>query len=595
MQPSNNSSEPLANSRQPFHALGNSPYSQYDVRNNSMTELNPADRLDSWKEIASFLRRDVRTVQRWEKKEALPVHRHQHDKLGSVYAYRNELNDWFTTRQQSGAASEPSRQSDKIKLAVLPFGVLGEEQKADYFSDGLTEEMITEVTRLQPEQLAVVAHNTALQYSATSASLQQMRHDLGVDYALQGKVRRAGNRVRITVQLSEIQDQTQLWAETYERDITDVLGVQAEIAQAIAAEIHVALNLTESARLADLQKGKRRLNADAYDAYLRARYHLHEMMPASIQKSVAEFARAIELDHTYAAAYSGLAIASALLAIVPFDVSPPRETMPRAEEAARKALTLDESLAEAHAALALVQHHFHWDWVAAEASYRRAIELSPDYSAAHLWYSWLLLAINRREDAFNEIDTTTRIVEETDPRRLVAVHATRAQALYFGREYDRAVAECKKAQQLEPGHAMLHYILGRCYMRQNKQDDAITELKAASGAPGDFPLADAALGLAYAVAGKIDEAQKVGARFRGVMASRYIPPTYFGMLYAGMGDRDRAMIWLNKACAERADGLTWLAVEPMMDDIRSDERFQEVLEKISLDKIINLPAEPRTS
>jgi TolB-like protein len=560
-----------------------------------MTDLNLADRLDSWKEIASFLRRDVRTVQRWEKKEALPVHRHQHDKLGSVYAYRKELNEWFTTRQQSGAASELPRQSDKIKLAVLPFGVLGEDRQDDYFTDGLTEEMITQVTRLQPEQLAVIAHNSVLQYNSSSKSLQQMRHDLGVDYTLQGKVRRAGNRVRITAQLSEIQDQTQLWAETYERDLSDVLGVQAEIAQAIAAEIHVVLNLKESTRLADLQRGKQRVNAEAYDAYLRGRYHLHEMMPASIEKSVTEFARAIELDASYAPAYSGMAIASALLAIVPFDVAPPRDTMPRAEEAARKALTLDESLAEAHAALALVQHHFHWNWAEAEASYKRAIELSPDYSAAHLWYSWLLLAVNRREDAYKEIDITTRIVQETDPRRLVAVHATRAQALYFGREYERAVAECKKAQQLEPDHAMLHYILGRSYMRLDKQDDAIAQLKAASSGPGDFPLADAALGLAYAVAGRLDEAQKIGARFRDIIARRYIPPTYFGMLYAGMGDRDRAMVWLTKACAERADGLTWLAVEPMMDDIRADERFQEILEKLGLDKITQLPAKPQPS
>jgi TolB-like protein len=432
-----------------------------------MADMNPAHRLDSWKEIASFLRRDVRTVQRWEKKEALPVHRHQHDKLGSVYAYPEELNEWFTNRQHSGITAE-TRQSDKIKLAVLPFGVLGEEHQDNYFTDGLTEEMITQVARLQPEQLAVIAHNSVLQYDSSSKSLQQMRHDLGVDYTLQGKVRRAGNRVRITAQLSEIQDQTQLWAETYERDISDVLGVQAETAQAIAVEIHVALNLSESTRLADLQKGKQRVNAEAYDAYLRGRYHLHEMMPASIEKSVTEFARAVELDATYASAYSGLAIASALLAIVPFDVAPPHDTMPRAEEAARKALALE-------------------------------------------------------------------------------------------------------------------------------QDDAIAQLKAASGAPGDFPLADAALGLAYAVAGLLDEAQKIGARFRDIIARRYIPPTYFGMLYAGIGDRDRAMVWLNKACAERADGLTWLAVEPMMDDIRSDERFQELLEKLGLDKITQLPAEPQPS
>src|SRR6266700_1128454 len=202
----------------------------------SMTTSHPADRLDSWKEIAAYLRRDVRTVQRWEKKEGLPVYRHQHDKLGSIYAYRAELTDWFNTRQQSGPGVPAVRQngpSDKIKLAVLPFGNLSGEREDDYFSDGLTEEMITQITRLQPSELAVIARSTALHFDASRKSLEKMKQELGVDYVLEGRVRRAGNRVRITAQLSEIQDQTQLWAETYERDLSDVLSVRADIAQAI--------------------------------------------------------------------------------------------------------------------------------------------------------------------------------------------------------------------------------------------------------------------------------------------------------------------------------------------------------------------------
>ena len=240
-----------------------------------MTTGNPVEKLDSWKEIASFLRRDVRTVQRWEKKEGLPVYRHQHEKLGSVYSYRPELTAWFTGRQQSGVAAESlsSRSADKIKLAVLPFGHLGDDRdgEASYFTDGLTEEMITQVTRLQPEQLAVIARNTALNYDSSRKSLEQMKADLGIDYVLEGRVRRAGNRVRITAQLCEIQDQTQLWAETYERDISDMLSVQAEIAQAIAGEIHLALKLPERARLDALKKGAR-IQPEAYDAYLKARY-----------------------------------------------------------------------------------------------------------------------------------------------------------------------------------------------------------------------------------------------------------------------------------------------------------------------------------
>src|SRR6185312_215028 len=313
----------------------------------TMTNGNPADRLDSWKEIASFLRRDVRTVQRWEKKEGLPVYRHQHEKLGSVYAYRQELTQWFTGRQQSGAVTESAAgaSADKIKLAVLPFGHLGGngEPEDAYFTDGLTDEMSTQVTRLQPEQLAVIARNTALNYDSSQKSLEQMRSDLGVDYVLEGRVRRAGNRVRISAQLSEIQDQTQLWAETYERDISDVLSVQAEIAEAIAKEIHLALKLSESTRLADLQKSRGRLHPEAYDAYLKARYELHKMQPAAINKSVEDFERAIQLDPNFAPAHAGLASAYALLAIAPFDLLPPRQAMPRAETAALKALGLDNS------------------------------------------------------------------------------------------------------------------------------------------------------------------------------------------------------------------------------------------------------------
>jgi TolB-like protein/Tfp pilus assembly protein PilF len=545
-----------------------------------MNFSNPADRLDSWKEIAAYLRRDVRTVQRWEKKEGLPVHRHQHDKLGSIYAFRPELTEWFNSRQQSG----PPAVVGKIKLAVLSFENLGGKSEDEYFSDGLTEEMTTEITRLQPDALAVIARSTAEHYESTRSSLEKMKRDLGVDYVLEGKVRRSGDRVRITARLSEIEDQTQLWAETYERDLSDVLGAQAEIAQAVASEINLALNLTQSKRLSGLKGGQMRVKPEAYDAYLRARYHLHAMTPAEMRQSMEEFRRAVELDSGYAQAHAGLATALALLAIAPFDLLPPREAMPRAEAAARKSVELDEELAEAHAALALVYHHYHWKWKEAEAEYRRAIELNPNYADAHLWYSWLLLALNRRNEALEEIEKTMGIVQETDPHRLVAVHATRAQAYYFGREFERAIDECEKALQLDPSHFMLHYILGRAYRRLGQGTKAITQLKAAQKSASELPLVDAVLGLAYAVSGRKEQTQQVIDAFKAVAGKRYIPPTYFGILYAGMGDKDKCLEWLEKAYQERADLLTWLNVEPMMDDVRSDPRFRDLIKRIGLIK-----------
>jgi TolB-like protein len=551
-----------------------------------MTSGNPADRLDSWKEIASYLRRDVRTVQRWEKKEGLPVYRHLHDKLGSIYAYRNELTEWFNTRQQSGSAvatgSRNEGPAEKIKLAVLPFDNLSGAKEDDYFSDGLTEEMITQITRLQASELAVIARTTAQHYDASSKSLDQMKKEMGVGYVLEGKVRRGGKRVRITAQLIQLKDQTQLWAETYERDLSDVLSVQADIAQAIAREINLALNLSQSTRLSDLQKGHGQVQPAAYDAYLKARYNLHQMTPGAISKSIEDFERAIQLDEKYAPAYAGLASAYALLAIAPFDLLPPREAMPKAEKAARKSLELDSSFAEAHTALALVNHHYHWKWEEAAAGYEMAIELNPDHADTHLWYSWLLLALGRRDAAFDEIEQTMSIVQETDPHRLVAVHTTRAAAYYFGREYQRAVDECEKAKQLDPEYFMLHFIAGRAYMRLNEHARAIAHLKQARKETGEMPLMDAALGLAYAVSGKKAETMKLAEAFKAAAKKRYIPPTYFGMLFAGLGDKDKAMMWLEKAYDDRADGLTWLNVEPMLDEVRSDPRFQDLIRRIGL-------------
>jgi len=541
-----------------------------------------ADRLDSWKEIASFLRRDVRTVQRWEKKEGIPVYRHLHDKLGSIYAYRNELTDWFKARQQSGAGSVAGQngEADKVKLAVLPFGNLSEAKEDAYFSDGLTEEMITQITRLKAPALAVIARTTAEHYNPSSKSLEQMKKDLGVGYVLEGKVRRGGDRVRITAQLIQMKDQTQLWAETYERDLSDMLSVQGDIAEAIARQINLALNLSDQAPVA--LPVKRQVQPAAYEYYLKARYNLHQMTPLAISKSIKDFEEATAADWHYAPAYAGMASAYALLAIAPFDFLPPREAMPAAEKAARRALEIDSACAEAHTAMALVNHHYHWKWKAAEQSYERAIELNPDHADTHLWYSWLLLALGRQDEAFDEIEQTMSIVQETDPHRMVAVHTTRAAAYYFGREYERAVEECERAEQLDPEYFMQHFIAGRAHMRLNNYAKAIAHLKASRTGTGEFPLMDAALGLAYAVSGKKGLTAKMAEQFKAAAKKRYIPPTYFGMLFAGLGDRETALEWLEKSFEERADGLTWLGVEPMLDEMRNDPKFQDLVRRIGL-------------
>src|SRR5437763_1853261 len=555
------------------------------MSSNLPAPAHSADRLDSWKEIASYLRRDVRTVQRWEKKEGLPIHRHQHDKLGSVYSSKAELDSWLNTRQPvNESTSRPGGANDKIKLAVLPLGNLTADPEQDYFSDGLTEEMITQITRLQPERLAVIALSTAMNYKASNKPLEQIKTELGVDYILQGRVRRAADRVRITAQLVEVEDQTQLWAETYERDLRDILSVQADIAQAIAREIHVLISRSEQTRLSAMEAGKRKINPLAYENYLKGRFHLHGLIAPPIQKSIQYFESAIQQEPSYAPAHAGLATAYGLLAIAPVDLLPPHQAMPRAEAAAKRSLERDDSLAEAHIALALVRHHYHWDWKSAETSYCRAIELNPDDASAHLWYSWMLLALARHDEAVQQIERTMEIVQATDPHRLVGVHSTRAAAYYFNREYDRAAQECLKALELDPNYFMLHYILARSYARMGRNTEALTHLKPKGVALGEVPLMDAALGLAYAVGGQKSHTKKIVEAFTSHAANRYIPATYFGMLYAGLGDTEQALAWLAKDYEARADGLPWIHVVPTLDAIKAEPRFQDLVKRIGLVK-----------
>jgi len=537
-----------------------------------------SDRLDSWKEIAAYLRKDVRTVQRWEKNEGLPVYRHQHDKLGSVYASRVELDTWFNKRLQ---LPEPKIAKSKIRLAVLPFANLSHDPAQDYLSDGLTEEMIAELTRLQSPELAVIARSSVMQYRS-GHSIEQLRQTLRIDYVVEGSVRHAAGRVRITAQVVNLRDQTQLWARTYERDLHDVLALQAEIAQTITDAIHNLIGHPEARPIRDKQRKPHTVDPAAYDSYLKARYHLHGMSAETISRSIEHFERAIQHDPRFASAYAGLASACALLAMVPFDLLPPRQAMSKAERAAQRSLELDETNAEAHVALALVRHHYQWDWAGAESSYKKAIELNPSYASAHLWFSWLLLAVDRRKDAWNEIDRALAVVQDTDPHRLVAVQATRAAAHYFARDYQRAAEECERALELNPDYFMLHYILGRAYARLGRHAKAIGQLKLQTAQIGRIPLMDAGAGLALAVTGRKEEARKIIAALKAAAQKRYVPATYFGMLYAGLGEKSEALNWLEKAYEERADGLTWLNVDPMLDDLRPDPRFQELVKRIGL-------------
>ena len=553
-----------------------------------------SDYLDSWKEIAGYLKREVRTLQRWEKEENLPVHRHQHETLGSVFAYKSELDAWCRQRQlrpqpeaipprdirgaESRRLPRPRTESWKIRLLVLPFGNLSGDPGQEYFSDGLTEEMITHLGRLEPQRLGVIGRTTAMHYKGSSKRIDQIGDELGVDYMLEGSVRRDADRVRITAQLVRANDQTHLWAETYDRDVRDVLALQYDVAQRIAREIRLALPPGEQARLV----ASRQVNPEAYEAYLKGRSQWYERTTQALGKSIQYFQQAIQKEPNYALAYAGLADAYGLLAILPWDGLSPREAMPKAKAAALKALEIDDTLAEAYSSLAMILHRYEWDWEGAEQNYRRAIHLNPNNARPHLWYSWLLLAAGRSEEALLELKEAEEVTKRIDPLGLVDIRATLANSMYLGQQYDRAIDACLTAYELNPNYFLLHYVLGRSYAQKRMYAQSIRVLEGAVGSCTGNLLLVATLGNTYALSGHKAKALKVLEELKELRKQRYIPGIYFAAICAGLRDKDQAFVWLEKCYEERSDGLTYLKVERLFDPLRSDPRFADLLRRMNL-------------
>src|SRR3989475_8860445 len=323
----------------------------------------------------------------------------------------------------------PASAAARVMLVVLPFENLPGEPQEEYLSDGLTEEMITQLGRLHPERLGVIARTSAMQYKNTDKRTDQIGSELGVAYVLEGSLRRAGDRVRISAQLIQVRDQTHLWAESYERDLRDILALQSDVAQAIARQIELKLTPQQQARLA---RG-RPIDPRAYELYSKGRYFWNKRSEEGYRRAIQYFQQAIARDSEYAPAYAGLADAYALLGSMPNVELPRSEAMPRARTAAIKALALDVGLAEAHTSLAFVQLHFDMGVPAAERECTRALQLNPGYPTAHHWYAFWLLAHGRAEEALQEV----RAAQRLDPLSLI-INTDVGAMLYYGRRHDEA-------------------------------------------------------------------------------------------------------------------------------------------------------------
>ncbi len=571
------------------------------------SEVSPRgeDRLDSWKEIASYLKRGVRTVRRWEKEEGLPVHRHQHQRLGSVYAYKSEVDAWWDARRVGlergeteipallrsrkrvwalvGAAAvaalaylilagRPPPQKDKLRLmlAVLPLQNLSGDPEQDYFSDGMTEDLITELGRLNPGRLGVIARSSAMSYRGTRKRPDQIARELDVDYILEGSVRRVGSRVRVAAQLIRPSDQSHLWAESYDREAEDVLRVQAEVARAVAAEIQFQL----SGKHSPVAPAEPEVTAEAHEAYLRGRYLADRRTGASVLEARRWFERAIAAFPDYARAYVGLADTH-ILAITYAD-APTDESIRSAREAISKALELNERLPDAHAWLGVILTEHDWNWPAAEARYRRAIELDPNFAYAHKLYAEFLTYMGRFEEAMEEARVSMRL----DPRSVVT-HSMLGIALYTARRYDEAIPVLREALSLDPAHPLPYLPLGLAYSQRGEYDRALAALEEARALSPESSEVLGQLAYVHGKAGDVEKSHELLEELKGRSRKQYVSPFYFAVAHTGVGERDRAIDWLEKGYEGRIWLMCVVKTEPLFDPLRGDARFQALLRRMN--------------
>jgi len=570
-----------------------------------------AERLDSWKEIAAYLKRDERTVRRWES-EGLPVHRHMHKKQASIYAHKAEIDVWWNTGRQRLEPAEPIPASKPFRLwlltglagagvlalvafsaiglrerflgrrdgtppvihslAVLPLENLSHDPEQEYFADGMTEALTTELAQIS--SLKVISHTSAVQYKGTKKSLPQIAQELSVDAVVEGAVQRSGDKVEITVQLIQAPSDRHLWARSYERGLRDILALQREVAHAIADEIKAKLTPPEKVRLASA----RPVNSEAYQDYLEGHFLLWRQGEGDVRKGIAYFNRAIQKDPNYALAYAGIAECYIALGQPWAGALSPKETLPRAKAAASKALAIDESLGEAHSALAHVIELYDWDWQGAEKEYRRALELNPNDVMARFWFGEFLQVMGRNEEGFAQMRQAIAL----DPLNPNPVAELGAQ-FYTARQYDQARLAFQKVFELEPDNAWAHYGLGWVYSERRMYPEAIAEfVKSVNLSNRNDEGSLASLGKVLGDSGRKQEARKILKELKERSKHRYVSPYLIGLVQLGLGERNQAIASLEQGYTNRDQWMMYLKVEPGWDDLRLDPRFKDLLRRVGL-------------
>jgi serine/threonine protein kinase/tetratricopeptide (TPR) repeat protein len=476
---------------------------------------------------------------------------------------------WFDGRARSLLV--PNGRERILSLAVLPLTNLSADSGQEYFADAMTEELTTRLAKLG--NWRVTSRTSVMGYRGSQKKIPEIARELGVDAVLEGSVIRDGSRVKITAQLIDGRTDRHLWADTYERELQNVFAIQNDVARAVAREVDVRLTPEGEAGLA---AATRNVLPAAYDAYIRGRHAWDKRGESDLHEGIRLFQESIDADPTYAPAYAGMADCYAQLGYGSY-ISP-EDAFPRAREAARKALELDPTLAEAHASLGYALMYYDWNFPEAEAEYNRAIGLNPNYAIAHQWYAYLLTAMERPlSDAEREIATAKSL----DPLS-VPINIDRAYILHYYDRNEEALRSVNLALEMNPKYAPGYFWLGRIYTSQGRYADAEAALRKI-GALRTWTPAMAVQGYLYAKSGRPQEARNVLAEFDDlVRQGRYASGYAIAVVHAGLGDRERVFSYLNAAYRERSHWLVWLKRDPRWDDFRSDPRFQNMVHKIGL-------------
>jgi len=455
-------------------------------------------------------------------------------------------------------------------LIVLPLENLSGDKDQGYFADGMTDDLIANLAKIR--SLRVISRSTAMAYKGTRKPLSQIARELNVDAVVEGTVLRVGNRVRITAELVQVSTDRHLWADTYESQMEDILTLQNRVSSAIVKEIRTNLTPEDEERLAR----KPAVAPEGYENYLKGRYYWNKRSDENLTRAIGYFEQATQQDPQYALAYAGLSDCYAIISAEIFGTMPAAEAAPRAKAAALRALEIDPKLSEAETSLATVKFNYDWDWSGAAAGFAKSIQDNPSYATAYQRYSLYLMAMGRPEDSFDQINKA----RELDPLS-ISINFSLGWRLYMARQYDRAIQQLRNTLEMDPSYELPHLVLGLSYAQKGNFGLAIPELRKAVDLSHGTPLMISALANAYARSGNKAEAEKLLANLISESKNQYVSPYYFALVYVGLGEPERAIDWLEKAFGDRSNGLVFLKVEPELDNLRSNPRFEALQKKLN--------------